>query len=255
MIVDRIATLLRQSASPEKNFPATDLFNEGWMLRLILDWFSQNPSLDHPLSFSPDDKWFSEALLPTAFIARHRGDPQAEPWTHADGVVGNFILGASNNGDLSLENDASKIVVIEAKMFSRLSPGVKNADYFNQAARSVACIGEIIFRSKISPLNFDNISFFVLAPRSQIEDHVYSEFISKESLRDTVHRRVLEFKEKSKMDWFNEWFLPALELLNVNEMSWEDIVDFIISNDFAFGKELNEFYIQCIYFNDLSRKI
>ena len=34
------------------------------------------------------DKWYSEALLPSAFLARVREDKLAEFWTHADGVIG-----------------------------------------------------------------------------------------------------------------------------------------------------------------------
>ena len=84
MSIEKIATLLGRCNGPEKNFPPTDLYNEGWMLRLVLDWFSSNPGIDHDLAFSPTDKWYSEALLPSAFLARVRGDELAESWTHAN---------------------------------------------------------------------------------------------------------------------------------------------------------------------------
>ena len=50
-------------------------------------------------------------------------------------------------------------VVIEAKMFSKLSPGVTNAKYFNQAARNVACMAEIANRAGIDPASFEDIAF------------------------------------------------------------------------------------------------
>ena len=56
--------------------PPTQLYNEGWMLRLTLDRFV---SLDlnreqHALAVSPGCRWYSEAYLPSAFLARWKGD-------------------------------------------------------------------------------------------------------------------------------------------------------------------------------------
>ena len=160
MIVDTIAMLLGRCDTPQKNFPSTDLYNEGWMLRLVLDWLSKNPNIEHDLSFCSSDSWYSEALLPSAFLARYRGDKLAESWTHADGVLGDFVIGANRDGDLTLIEGAKRILVTEAKMFSKLSSGVKNAGYFNQAARNVACIAEVIARTGKHPSSFDKIAFF-----------------------------------------------------------------------------------------------
>ena len=30
--------------------PPTELYNEGWLLRLLLDWFSRHPNTEHTLS-------------------------------------------------------------------------------------------------------------------------------------------------------------------------------------------------------------
>ncbi len=87
-ILDRVLELLSASYGGARNFPATDLFNEGWMLRLVIDWFSRNRSIDFDLKFSDTATWYSEALLPSAFLPRYRGDKLAESWTHADGVMG-----------------------------------------------------------------------------------------------------------------------------------------------------------------------
>ena len=52
-------------------------------------------------------------------------------------------------------------------MFSELSAGVTNAPYFNQAARTVACMAEVLQRANTSPKSFDNIAFYVLAPEKK----------------------------------------------------------------------------------------
>jgi len=168
------------------------------MLRLVLDWLSSNPGVDHDLAFTTTDRWYSEALLPSAFLSRARGDKLAESWTHADGVIGDFAIGANREGDLSLVKGASRILVTEAKMFSKLSSRVKNASYFNQAARNVACIAEVICRAQVSPSSLEKIGFFVIAPESQINDGVFAEHMAPESIRSIVTRRVSEYREPEK---------------------------------------------------------
>lgn len=141
--------------------------NEGWMLRLVLDWFSRNPNVDHELRFSENSQWYSEALLPSAFLQNSGEKKLAESWTHADGVIGHFSIGEGGKADLSLDKNATQFVVTEAKMFSELSAGVTNAPYFNQAARTVACMAEISRIAGIAPKSFDNIAFYVLAPEKK----------------------------------------------------------------------------------------
>ena len=143
-MIDRIAEILSRVDGDSPPIRRTEVYNEGWMLRLCLDWFSENRSASGTLLFDSSSDWYSEALLPSAFLPKERGDRLAESWTHADGVIGDFDIGKENIGGLSLKPDARQFVVTEAKMFSKLSSGVKNAGYFNQAARNVACIAEVI---------------------------------------------------------------------------------------------------------------
>ena len=125
--LESIQEMLRTAATDQPLFPPTLLYNEGWLLRLVLDWFARHSVQDQLLSFAADANWFSEALLPSPFLARNRGDQLAESWTHADGVVGHFLIGEKGRADLSLETEASQLLVLEAKMFSTLSSGVTHA--------------------------------------------------------------------------------------------------------------------------------
>lgn len=249
MSIERIATLLERCDGPNKNFPPTDLYNEGWMLRLVLDWLSINPGIDHDLAFTTTDKWYSEALLPSAFLPRIRGDKLAESWTHADGVIGDFVIGADSAGDLSLTEGASRILVTEAKMFSKLSSGVKNASYFNQAARNVACIAEVIRRAQIPPNEFTRIGFCVIAPESQIKDGVFVEQMAPEKIRAVVKQRVSEYQEPEKDLWFEEWFMSTMDRIQIREISWEEIISLVKQFDSTYGADINAFYEKCLEFN------
>ena len=66
-MINQISKLLKLCESENTVMPPTLLYNEGWMLRIILDWFSDQESNNHPLSFSEDARWYSEILLPSPF--------------------------------------------------------------------------------------------------------------------------------------------------------------------------------------------
>ena len=168
MIPERFSDMLSAADGNSPFFPPTLLFNENWLLRVILDWFSRAGLTHHKLLFGQNARWFSEALLPSAFLPRHRGDPLAESWTHADGVIGHFKIGGSGKGDLCLLPSPKQFVVLEGKIFSRLSPGVKNAPYFDQAARNVACMAEVLRRADCPSGRLATLGFYVLAPASQL---------------------------------------------------------------------------------------
>ena len=246
MSIDRIARMLAECSSDKRVFPATDLYNEGWMLRLVLDWFVSRPGIEHDLAFSAEDRWYSEALLPSAFLPRFRGDPLSESWTHADGVIGQFQIGAKGDGDLSLSSRATRLVVTEAKMFSKLSSGVKNATFFNQAARNVACIAEVLRRAEAAPERMQRIGFFVVAPQSQIDGGVFSSLLQQDAIREVVAMRVAAYESEDKTRWFHESFMPTLDRIRIGEISWESLVQLISEHDPGFGTELANFYAKCL---------
>ena len=230
------------------NFPPTIIFNEGWLLRLVVDWFSASENSDHPLSFPNDGHWFSEARLPSAFLARERGDPLAESHTNADGVIGQLKIGTKGKTDLVLTTNATHFVVLEAKMYSGLSKGVKNAPYFNQAARNVACIAEVLKRGDCHPDSFTQLGFYVLAPNEQIKSRTFSRHLEKKSINEKVDKRVSAYKGE-RDEWFKDWFTPTLDVIDIRSISWESILDVIGENDTKTGDSLNEYYSHCLTFN------
>src|SRR4051794_27670096 len=138
-------------------------------------------------------RWFSEAWLPSAFLARYRGDRLAESRTHADGVVGHFSIGDPGTAGLGLLPDARQLVVLEAKLFNRLSTGVRNAPYYDQAARTVACMAEVLRRAGRDPDAMDDLAFLILAPRARIDDGVFEHDAAHEAIGRKVRRRVEDY--------------------------------------------------------------
>jgi hypothetical protein len=253
-IVTRIQEMLRLSDGSGRLFPATILFNEGWLLRLVLSWFSSAQPSNQVISFQPRATWFSEALLPSQFRPRSRNDVLAEGWTHADGVIGQITIGQAALADAEPLADASQLLITEAKLFSPLSRRVTNAAYFDQAARNVACLAEMLHLRQRPPHELKSLGFFVLAPLEQIDAGVFSSEMTRESLRDKVTRRVTEYHDPKKEQWLREWFLPTLEHARVGCASWESLLDHIHSVDAEFGGELRAFYSRCLEFNRLQER-
>jgi hypothetical protein len=229
-------------------FPPTLIYNEGWLLRLILDWFSTHRDINHTLAFPENAQWFSEAMLPSAFQARYRGDKLAESRTHADGVIGQFLIGNGSKTGLSLMPQTTHFLVLEAKMPSGLSSNVRNVRNFDQAARNVACIAELFHRANLSPATARHIGFYVLAPHAQITRGVFNQFMNRESLQQKVKKRVQDYKG-DKDQWYSEWFLPTLQQIEIATISWEELIETVNKQDTASAISIKTFYKRCLDFN------
>jgi hypothetical protein len=245
MVTERIQAMLESCT----NFLPTILYNESWLLRLVLDWFSTHEVPDHPLIFLENARWFSEALLPTVFLQSPPGTKLAEHRSQADGVIGHFEVGKAHKADLSLMEEAKQLVVIEAKLFSPLSAKTSNINYWDQAARTVACIAETLHRAKRSPSDLSRLGFYVLAPQSEIAKAVFAEQMSRESIQQKVELRVREYVkagDEKKQGWLNDWFQPTFKKVDIRTISWEDVITVIEEYDLPSVNSIGAFYSKCI---------
>jgi hypothetical protein len=228
--------------------PPTELYNEGWLLRLVLDWFERARVGNHPLVFSPGAHWYSEALLASRFLPTRRGDPLAESFTHADGIVGHFDISPGERGEATLRRDAQQFVVIEAKLGSGLSKGVKNSPDYGQAARNAACIAYAVQLAGLQPASLTSLAFYVVAPEQQIHSGLFEDFATKERILSQVKLRVAQYGGVHDL-WFEEAFLPTLDRMAVDLLPWESVIEYIEYHDANSG--LRDFYQQCLRFNPM----
>jgi len=232
----------------EPVFPPTEIYNEGWLLRLILEWFSGQGPIGHPLDFHSGARWFSDALLPSPFLPRFQKDPLAEARTHADGVIGQIEIGRAGKSDLELDAAATQFVVLEAKINSPLSAGTTNAPEYDQAARNVACIAEVLRRSMRSQGEVAELGFFVLAPREKINAGDFDAELDPSSIRTKVVARAAAYEGEHDA-WLEEWFHPLLQKVTIDHLSWEDIIQRVGENDPDTADSLDEFLGRCLEFN------
>ena len=248
MITERIKTMLEACEAGQPTFPPTVLFNENWLLRIVIDWFAGHSGDRYPLSLWPGARWFSEAWLPSAFLPRYRGDKLAESRTHADGVLGHFAIGDPGTAGLSLAPDARQFTVIEGKLYNRLSPGVRNAPSYDQAARTVACVAEVLRRVERDSASVDDLAYLILAPQARIDDGVFAWETSAESIHRKVRRRVEEYAGERDA-WFTDWFEPTLRRIELRCLSWEDVIEVVAFHDTESGQFIDSFYGKCLRYN------
>jgi len=248
-MIRQITELLARCGEPGSVMPPTELYNEGWMLRLVLDYLDRHREVDHPMSPLPGARWYSEALLPSRFKPRHRGDRLAESFTHADGVIGQFDIAPGERGAASLCADAVQFVVCEAKLGSGLSLGTTNAASFDQAARNVACMANMIGEKHVSVTQLTRLGFYVIAPEAQIEARAFRTLVTEESVRTKVAARVAQYEDADMDAWYRTVFEPVLGAINLQLMSWESVLDQLPSGPEVTA--LREFYSQCLRFNPL----
>lgn len=216
----------------------TEVYNEGWMLRIVLDWYFQKAQSERLGFFLEDARWFSEGRLASQFLPRWRGDPLAEHHTNADCVVGHFDI--AQRSEIRPRRDASQLMVLEAKLASKLSSGTTRAPGYDQAARSVGCLAHTASEAGIPVNNLASYGFYVICPKSRVGD--FKSLTTKESIRDKVSKRV-ECYGGAKQDWFTETFLPHLEAMQVGIVLWEGLLDHMESNGADY--QYREFYNTC----------
>jgi len=221
-----LSDLISSYDSSNPHFRPTELYNESWLIKLVLHQASNIPDESFPLGFLPGSTWFSEGLLPTAFKARSRGDPLSEARTNADGVIGHIRIGAKAKADLELEPLATQFTVVEAKVGSPLSKGTSNAKYFDQAARNVACMAEVIARAGKEPSMFDRLDFVVLAPHYSIEKGTFSDEMRRSAIEEKVKKRFDAYDGELDL-WFEQSFTPLMDVIELRPLSWEDAIEWI----------------------------
>lgn len=293
-----IIDILSNADEKKTNIQPTLLYNEGWMLRLVLDWLAKNRGIqckgididkedkedkeEIKLSIPDDCKWFSEALLPSPFL---RGNEGREGYTHADGSVGKFCIGClqnsesvsdnncatgefcpksasagKNKGKLSLKPDCDFFYVIEAKMGSSLSAGITNDQNYNQAARSIACIAELLAQQKVTGeeiKNFKHLGFYVFLPEKHPdlknisdENKGLNKILHKEKIKTAIGHRIGSLDNES-IRWlkenldYNNKPNSFLNKLTIKAITWEEILKAIGNSS------LNEFYEKCKIYNGI----
>jgi len=246
--MDLLSNLISSFDPISPNYRPTEIYNECWLIKLVLHHAATIPDEDFLLGFQPSSSWFSEGLLPTAFKARFRGDPLSESRTNADGVIGQIKIGEKAKADLELDNKATQFSVVEAKINAPLARGIAKAPSYDQAARNVACMAEVVAQAGIKPSSLNRLDFIVLAPQYKIEKGKFSREMDPNSIHDKVKKRVDSY-DGVLNDWYIDYFMPVLENINIKSLSWETTLKWFVQHKPEIKDQLVGFYDLCLKYN------
>ena len=220
--------LLSSALSVEKNFPPTLIFNEGWMLRILLE-SHQKGNACFPIPYNSDSSWFSEGIISTPFNRK----PYRESGTRSDGVIGQIKIRENTKAGLRLTEEARQFVVIEAKMKSGLSPDIENADFYDQASRYLACMCKTIELSNCRFSEIDSLGFYIIAPEHLVDELNCQKYLDSKYILKTVAKRVNQYRQEKEIypelrRWYDKKFKPFMALMEKEKrmgcLTWESVI-------------------------------
>ena len=238
--VDTLAKLC--DSEPEKDggkfMCPTDVYNEGWMLKLTLAFLIGMPD---DANLSDDLKqirmaakagWMAEGRLHPAF--------EHEQCTHADAVLGDIEVDKDKKWCATLKKKATKFVVIEAKLGSDLSKGTKNAKDFDQAARTVACMAYEMAKKGNQDVP---ASYYLLLPeKNENKNHDMVKNAKEKAKNEAVspgngnHR----FRDDPKISI--DKFCDSCDSITCKMLTWDKIVAEFSKEDSDEAKWLKGYY-------------
>jgi len=243
-MIKKVMKILEKAHTEGTNIPPTLLYNEGWMIRLLVEQSIENKVSIGELDFSKISKWYSEGLLSSPFLQRYRGDKLAEGYTHVDVVFGDFGITPFERGDIHVNAQGKILGIIEAKMGSSLSSGTKNQSNYNQASRNLACLA-------FNALNTDHkLYFIVVAPEEKIKEYGFKEIVNLEYMIPQIENRFDLYKEENdEIFQKKEAVVKRAKSCNCIVLSYEEWLDGLKETDVQ--NELNVFYHICKKFNKI----
>ncbi len=229
---------------PECLFPETDIFNEGWLLRLVLsEWLTGSGGSGFEfLPFPEGGRAYSEGQLYTPFKARFRADKLAESNTRVDGIVGDFTIKDTKSG-IVLDSDMSYVAVFEAKLFAPIAPGVTNAPRYDQVSRTAGCLINSILDAKPAGDYDAYLTVLHVDDKHRIDPDLYT----PDHVEKQIARRVRSFLKTgnpgSAVEQFARVWRDVLDHLQIHFHTWEEVLSDMGNED------LDDFYEKCKTFN------
>ncbi len=230
------------------NIKPTEIYNEGWMTRLLVFYSMQEKIKLREIDFSSIINWTSEALLSSPFVSVSKA---REGYTHADMAFGDFKVDYKQNGKGSgkiIVNENAKVFgIIEAKMASPLSAFTANGPEYNQASRTVACIAH-------NTLDHYKTFFYVVVPESKKfkknrKGISISDLVNEEKIKAQIEDRFRHHNENNDEKINERDIIKKVEKCIVGIITYEEWIK--LFTDETVKKSLNDFYDKCRKWNNI----
>lgn len=237
---------LSNPGTPTCTFRETLIFDEGWLLRVVLKEWKTRRLLASRLDFLPfpeNVKTYSEGQLYTPFKRRKQRDEHAEGNTPVDGIAGDFHLATGSQSGIAVNPDCKYLAVFEAKMDSPLSTRVKHTAEYSQIARIAACMIHSILETECT----EDFTPYLVILYPEHNKSIKPTQYTRAHIETQIAERIQGYlgpTEPSETDakFLCEW-RQVLNRLCIQFLTWEKVVAEIGN------KDLDRFYGLCKRFN------
>lgn len=229
--------------------PKTTIFNEDWLLKVLLYLLkndNKKTKVDAFLSFPEKAEINTKIQLYTPFAQRKRSDQTGEDNINADGIVGEYRFIPGTKSIIQLNENFSHFSIFESKVLSGLS-SVRHKGTWNQISRTIA---GMIYSALLSKTNLDklpdlNYNFVYSSENQKIDITKYN----IASIKNDIHVRISLYKTGGQpknqdfSDFETNWERIFDKNMKITFQKWENIVE-------SFGNaEFEEFYNKCLEYN------
>lgn len=238
------------------------IYNEKYLIRLIMYWFSHknqfiiNSDLDRIIckAFQSVDgaRYYTNATIETPFKVRMKGEKDllAESSSTVSGVVGHFkVLYGKRKERLVLLPNASQFIVLEATMIKPLKKETRNFKRYHQIVRDIGCMIQTL--NHLEDKFLDHLGLYVIAPEETLKLDTFKTYTYKQNIEELMEERVEPYGDDEDKRAFLELFYRLFQRIDMDCISFEDVIRFIKKNDEQFGEDLINFYNQCLYYHGL----
>ena len=215
----------------------SEVYNETWMLRLTLallhDYKGEfnidgnKKTIIADIQKAVRKRWISEGGLHPAF--------KNEGPTWADAVIGDIDLGTEMKREIIVDTTDEKltgIMVIEAKIGSKLSEGITQDENYNQAARNIACLAKLVLDQEQDKkqVPIGKCRFVVFGPKEKIKSWKGIEracgIINEAKGVVSEQDRDINVKDKAYAKLTKECLVDAVKTISDQStaIAWEDII-------------------------------
>lgn len=230
---------IRALNSLSEGINPTIIYNEGWMIRLLVheSMIEKLKIKDIDFGLLASKNWSSEALITSPFVETKEN---REGYTHADIILGDFSVNYNERGEVMLDDSPEILGIIEAKLGSNLSQGTSNAkDNYNQASRNVCCLSYVTRKNPMCEL-----FFVVAAPNATINKHEIKRQIKHENILEQIEQRF----QHSKVTYMLET-QKQVEKCKLVIISYEEWIDELWNSDVR--EMLSNFYNECLKYSKI----
>lgn len=225
------------SDSAKANVNPTEIYNEGWMTRLLV-YYSVKEEIEFKGINFKNMHWTSEALISSPFVGGEV--KEREGYTHADIMLGNFKVDYKTRGEITVDDNAKNFGIIEAKMGSPLSKRTTNAPNYNQASRNVTCIAD-------NTKDTCNTFFFVLAPEVKIKP--LKKHVTKGNIKTQIKERFIRHNKENPKIKDEDAIKKRAGNCDIGVITYEEWIEKFRGKDYH--KFLDKFYFDCKTYNKI----